>query len=493
MASDRQALARAASSLLARRRDEGLASGTRRAQPRLGVGEQRKSALSPKEPLNLPSKSLRSEQKTSRQAKPGPQPPAKPPPAALLRKQQVQALRQQRAPPGPKQPDVPPPKKLVQARAPQPKKLAQASAPQAKRPRLTIDSMHGRSGSFPENIPMRISFPNEYEAPDLLDECSADALAIRIEGRKKGLCLETDAVLANHFDDEDADIQYSEGNTQKDDSWELFPGVGAALQATVSGTTDLFCVAASRRHGIWGVGVSNSGRCRYQASRIALALALCERSSEEGESMDLTEHSAFAALYAQIESGNSVTSRLPTQAARQNQDSRQRKTFSGTNSQSKVPQAPSTFPKDTPVWLSLEDLPKPELLADFPDEALALSSDGKTKGMYTKADAVLAHVLGGSVDDDDVELLDDPDWTKLPEIGTALDAFAEKQECFCVALSHSHNVWALGLGMRGQARFSAAKVALAASIYMKTCDGTEELDLSDFAAFEEFLGAIRHS
>lgn len=111
MASDRQALARAASSLLARRRDEGLASGTRRAQPRLGVGEQRKSALSPKEPLNLPSKSLRSEQKTSRQAKPGPQPPAKPPPAALLRKQQVQALRQQRAPPGPKQPDVPPPKK----------------------------------------------------------------------------------------------------------------------------------------------------------------------------------------------------------------------------------------------------------------------------------------------------------------------------------------------------------------------------------------------
>lgn len=353
-------------------------------------------------------------------------------------------------------------------------------------------------------------FPSEHDVPELLEGLPGDALALSIEGKQKSLCSQADTILASFFDGashEEKDVQYSEDNKQKEDSWELFPGVGAALQGTAADTSDLFCIAVSKLHRIWAVGVSNNGACRYRAARIALALSLCSNSSAKGEPIDLSDVPSFATMFEKVEDSSMPEAPAPKIARQQPKQPqhppptvRQQlpKSALNGNASTKPRPPPPTIPvppaarKAAPVirWISLEGSSKPASLEDLPETALVLSGGDMLKDIYANSDALLSHILGWS--DDDVELHDDA--ASLSEVGAALRQMSQKQAPFCVATSSGRGVWAVGLGMRLDVRHKAAQVALAAMIYMLEYEDTDEdLDLSEYPAFAELLDEVRSS
>eukprot|EP00930_Biecheleria_cincta_P037704 TRINITY_DN25906_c0_g1_i1.p1 TRINITY_DN25906_c0_g1~~TRINITY_DN25906_c0_g1_i1.p1 ORF type:complete len:531 (+),score=90.20 TRINITY_DN25906_c0_g1_i1:41-1633(+) len=472
-------------------------------------GKQAHGMISPtpKQPSHPPPPQVlrQTQQRVPRIHVPQRQLGANPPSHPLVQKQQVQLLRQQHAPAKPKQPAAPPPQNLLRQAATATKRARQPIVPHQTLP-----------GPFPLNTPLRIWYPSDHDhhIPELLDGLPGDALALSIEGKQKSLCSQADTVLASFFDGEsheEKDLQYSEGNTQNDDSWELFPGVGAALQGTAADTRDMFCIAASRSHCIWAVGVSDNGACRYRASRIALALSLCSINSAKGDKLDLSDVPSFAALFEKIQESSMPEAPAAKVARRQPKQPQHPPATVGQPSKSALNGSASSAPrpasatipavrKGAPVinkkpgpvirWISLEGRSKPALLEDLPETALVLGGGDMLKDIYTNSDALLAHILGWT--EDDVELHDDA--ASLSEVDAALRQVSQKQSPFCVASSSSRGIWAVGVGMRLDVRHSAAQVALAAMIYMLEYEDTDAtLDLSEYPAFSELLDEVRSS
>lgn len=153
-------------------------------------------------------------------------------------------------------------------------------------------------------------------------------------------------------------------------------------------------------------------------------------------------------------------------------------------------QAKSTLPRDKPLRIRLpeEDDVLPPELEGMPEEALALSTEGKNrKGLYAKADAVIAQLASDCATD--VQYHDDFDWKLFPMVGAALKELAEAEECICVAVCSALGLWAVGVGMRGQNRLRAAKLAIAAAIALRMEEEEENDEKAelpeDFAAFVE--------
>merc|ERR1712083_666954 len=89
---------------------------------------------------------------------------------------------------------------------------------------------------------------------------------------------------------------YSEANQPRNDSWEKFRDVGAALQACVPETREEFCIVTLPSHGVWAVGVENKAANRYYACRVALAILLVSQSVEDGDDVNLDAAPGIEAL-----------------------------------------------------------------------------------------------------------------------------------------------------------------------------------------------------
>mmetsp|Transcript_66631 Transcript_66631/g.185760 ORF Transcript_66631/g.185760 Transcript_66631/m.185760 type:complete len:228 (+) Transcript_66631:1061-1744(+) len=153
----------------------------------------------------------------------------------------------------------------------------------------------------------------------------------------------------------------------------------------------------------------------------------------------------------------------------------------------------SKLPRDTPFWISIsEDDAISGPLEGLPNLAIAVSTEGKRKGLYSSSDRLLNHILGDSAKDD-VEYHDDHDWSKLPYVGDALKRVANAEECMCVATCPLQGVWAVGVGMKGANRTSAAKAAIATALALNAIDAGETLDLSEFQGFEAFVEEARNA
>mmetsp|Transcript_102699 Transcript_102699/g.306763 ORF Transcript_102699/g.306763 Transcript_102699/m.306763 type:complete len:700 (+) Transcript_102699:67-2166(+) len=117
---------------------------------------------------------------------------------------------------------------------------------------------------------------------------------------------------------------------------------------------------------------------------------------------------------------------------------------------------------DVPRWLFM-DPPR----VGFPREVLVVSNDGqRRKDLFQAADSFLSQLRGP----DGMEIVDDANWTVFPEIGEQLKVQAGVQACFCVAMIASRRTWAIGVGMKGRCRFSATKLALAATLALQMED-----------------------
>eukprot|EP00747_Dinoflagellata_sp_TGD_P098535 gnl/TRDRNA2_/TRDRNA2_167476_c0_seq9.p1 gnl/TRDRNA2_/TRDRNA2_167476_c0~~gnl/TRDRNA2_/TRDRNA2_167476_c0_seq9.p1 ORF type:complete len:580 (+),score=116.00 gnl/TRDRNA2_/TRDRNA2_167476_c0_seq9:113-1852(+) len=147
----------------------------------------------------------------------------------------------------------------------------------------------------------------------------------------------------------------------------------------------------------------------------------------------------------------------------------------------------ASMQRDAPLWICLAAADMPPEMAGLPPEALALCTDGKTrKGLYSHVEDILSMLLEDKTGE--VEYVDDANWENFPTVGQALKAHGDKEECMAVAICQSRSVWAVGVGGKGKVRFSAAKVALATSLYLqKEGMGLDVPDLTEFTAFTEFV------
>merc|ERR1719265_2045116 len=125
----------------------------------------------------------------------------------------------------------------------------------------------------------------------------------------------------------------------------------------------------------------------------------------------------------------------------------------------------------------------------MPDSALAVSTEGKQKSLHSEAASLLPSLL--ETLDAKEEYIDDAKWDKLPEVGAGLKEVATTEECFCVAMCASIGIWAVGVGMKGQHRLSAARLALTASLAIFAEESGHDVDLSAHQAVAGFIDATK--
>jgi len=90
---------------------------------------------------------------------------------------------------------------------------------------------------------------------------------------------------------------------------------------------------------------------------------------------------------------------------------------------------------------------------------------------YYNAERIVNDVLEKP---DQITLQDDPNWTKMPEIGRAMKAQGIEENNYCIAISNDPYCWGLGLSGSPTGRETAAKMALAIRV-MVALGRTEEL------------------
>jgi len=163
----------------------------------------------------------------------------------------------------------------------------------------------------------------------------------------------------------------------------------------------------------------------------------------------------------------------------------------------KAPKAPQEaqvpLPRESPFWIEVpEGEPIPDQLQELAPEALVLCTDGGRKALYAQADSALSSVFGEEAKA--IEFVDDANWDLLPAVGAALKLLASKEECFTVAICASRALWAVGVGMKGQNRYKAAKIAMASVGALQLAEIGEDLpDLSELQAFADFVEEARQS
>lgn len=326
-----------------------------------------------------------------------------------------------------------------------------------------------------------------------------------------------------------------------DPEWELFPELGAAVKEA-GGQEECMCVAQCADPALWALGLGSRWKNREQAARLAMSLALaasndvlasgqslppeflalCERASimtgglgggeEAFEDVPMEEPEAAkpstpprarAGKRWQQPAGTPELSSPPAEV--ESKQAAGWKTNGRKAAQVKLQPAmvpppaaangngsakEGKLPRDTPMWISLPAFEMPDQLGGMSPIALVLSSEGKGRkgGLYAIADRAVGHLLG---EDTQVEYVDDANWDIFPRIGQALKEIATAEECMTVAVCPERDLWAVGVGMKGKDRYTAAKAAFAASLALQIEEMGEEADLSEFPALVDFVEEAR--
>merc|ERR1712087_831497 len=141
---------------------------------------------------------------------------------------------------------------------------------------------------------------------------------------------------------------------------------------------------------------------------------------------------------------------------------------------------PNKLPREKPLWILVEE-EVPEDIALYMPEALAVCTDGKNRqGLFSAADRALQVLLENP---SEVVYDDDCNVAKYTAVGKALKSIAPAEECICVAICPSRECWAVGIGMKGKARWAAAKAALATTLAIKAEDEGAAPDLNEANAY----------
>mmetsp|Transcript_90536 Transcript_90536/g.235802 ORF Transcript_90536/g.235802 Transcript_90536/m.235802 type:complete len:565 (+) Transcript_90536:87-1781(+) len=319
----------------------------------------------------------------------------------------------------------------------------------------------------------------------------------------------------------------SEVQVTHDPDWVTYPEVGEALKI-LCGEDQCICVATCPSQAKWAVGGGNNWKKREQAAKLSLCIALaanaedlstvsarypefaaiCESAGITTDSMDPAAAAKAAAAVAAEEAAWAKTGKRRKKKAaapEEGEDGAELPPPAPDVPVVEEPPAgadeaapgddvlPAKLPRDVPAWLTLQPDGVPDVIEALATDALVVATDlTSRKGLYNSTDSVLAALAGEHAGE--VQFHDDAEWKNYPGVGDALKQLSKGEECMTVAVCMPKAVWAVGVGMKGKCRYSAAKLALATAMALQQHDlGEEEVDLSEFSHFQEFVDEARES
>jgi hypothetical protein len=275
---------------------------------------------------------------------------------------------------------------------------------------------------------------------------------------------------------------------QHDADHEQFPEISEALKELGQEGDSAHTVAFCHSQGTWAVGIGGQWKKRETIAKLALCVALIEK-SEDADKI-FAQYPAFAdycgapgTLKAKPKKG----AKTPVPKKRAIPAVQAMPVRAAPAMPPPGPVDTGSLPRDVPLWIRLPEEDVPAELEGLAAEALALCTDGtKRKGLYSSADRVLSELVGDV--EGEVQFHDDCDWKIFPTVGAGLKEISEKEECMCVAVCPSRMAWAVGVGMKGKNRFQAAKAAIAATIHLQATALGEDLpELSEGSAILDFV------
>lgn len=309
-----------------------------------------------------------------------------------------------------------------------------------------------------------------------------------------------------------------------DPEWKEYPEIGEALKEAGGDETSL-CLAISPMRSIWAVGVAGKGKVREPVARLALCVALAADADPETFGEWAAKSPPFlhlCQLAGRIPLGfeQSASERYQEESSERYKEESSdalpptaKRRFTGFTTketaakpavaaswQPPTPAAASmTLPRDRPFLIQLaKDSEVPVVLDGLLAEAVAISTEGtKRKGLYSHVDQAIGPLLLElGVPEEElqkaVEYKDDANWSQFPSVGAALKAIAPAEECLCVAVCASVGVWAVGVGMKGKARYSAAKAAILGSLALAAEEAGSEVDFSEeLPSIAEYIEEVK--
>lgn len=292
-------------------------------------------------------------------------------------------------------------------------------------------------------------------------------------------------------------VEAGEAVTLTDDpDWTIYPEVGDAIKQA-GGEENSYCIAECPDRAIWAVGAAAGWKRREQCARLAMALALAAN-AEDCTSLG-SSHPDFVRFCeaAGIHTGVEMEELPPepvTKAARRQKagaTSKPPAEAAAWAAPAAVSSGDTGGSKDPVFWISVDEGSCAAPLDELPTEGFVLPNDGTSrKGLHGRGDALVASVLGELAGD--VTYHDDPNWAEFPSIGTQVKAQMNNEEkCMTIAACPSAGCWAVGVGMKGKNRFSAAKVAIATAVALQKSDMGEDVDCSEFPALQDLIDEAR--
>jgi len=142
-------------------------------------------------------------------------------------------------------------------------------------------------------------------------------------------------------------------------------------------------------------------------------------------------------------------------------------------------------------WIELDTSEEvPKQLEGLPMEAVVLSTSCKLiQGKGLPADGILQAMLSDEVKE--LRFIDDADWKELPAVGAALKKGMENEECFTAVICPTRSLWAVGVGMKGKARWVAVKLALALAVALQQEEILEEPP--DLSQYPLMVDLVKHA
>uniref|UniRef100_A0A7S4QSC1 Uncharacterized protein n=1 Tax=Alexandrium monilatum TaxID=311494 RepID=A0A7S4QSC1_9DINO len=296
-----------------------------------------------------------------------------------------------------------------------------------------------------------------------------------------------------------------------DPDWVEFPEVGKAMKEA-GAEENCFCVATYPAGGKWAVGIANGWKGRESASKLSLCLALAnDEESFSNLCKQYPDFGRYLAIAGLVPNSEPKKKRkvepkpklavAPPQAAVSSSEGLMANGvgFAFGAGVVKAGTTRGSPPTDTPLLVQLPSSKAlKEPLSDLPREGLVVGSHGECRqDLYDSAEKVLSNLLGDP--EADVHIFDDPNWEQFPEVAEALyggnkdPAFKGPrsiEEQLMVAVCTPAGLWAAGFGAKYKSREQAAKVALAATLVMRSSDAGEVPDLSGIPPFEEFMKEV---
>lgn len=273
-----------------------------------------------------------------------------------------------------------------------------------------------------------------------------------------------------------------------DTEWAEYPEVGAAIKAAGGDDTPI-CIALHPSQGKWAVGMAGNWKKREQAARLALCVAMAANledfSALARTNPDFTRFCEASGIATDVDIGALAGAALAAPAAKKAKIT----PIASKPAASFVTDA-NKLPREKPLWILVEE-EVPEDIALYMPEALAVCTDGNNrKGLFSCADRALQVLLA---DPSEVVYDDDCNVAKYTAVGKALKSYAPAEECICVAICPSKETWAVGIAMKGKARWSAAKAALATALMIKAEDEGTAPDMNEANAWAvgEFAAEAR--